>query len=496
MFAKDRDPLMAKLASSAAHVAGRQLVAAETGTWLSEHFTETLGALKDLVDELFLSGVNHVFYHGCCYSPDEAPWPGWLFYASTEMNPQNPIWRDVPALNAYIARCQSILQSGKPDNDLLLYWPIYDFWDKYDGQVQGFTVHANWFRNTPFGDTALELWKRGYSFDYISDRQLADARASRKGIQTAGGRYRAVVIPSCRNMPVETLEKLLDLAEDGATVIFMGRLPSDVPGLNRFEERRKELKQLIDRRLGDRARDKGAAGKFPLGKGRVVVGPLEQAEIPRESLVDHPGVGVIRRKWDGGRHYFLANRGTEPLDGWFALAYEAKALAILDPMTGRTGIGACRQNNTGQTEVFLQLQPGESLFLRTFEKEIPKPETQDPTWPYRRTSGHPVELAGSWKVEFLEGGPEIPQPYETNQLASWTQAPDREAERFAGTARYTLTFDRPNGLNASGAWLDLGRVCQSARVRLNGRDLGTAFAPPFRVLVENLQKREIASKSK
>jgi len=492
MFAKDRDPLMAKFASSAAHVAGRQRVAAETGTWLSEHFTETLGALKDLVDELFLSGVNHVFYHGCCYSPDEALWPGWLFYASTEMNPRNPIWHDVPALNAYIARCQSLLQSGKPDNDLLLYWPIYDFWDKYDGQVQGFTVHANWFRNTPFGDTARELWKRGYAFDYLSDRQLADARANRKGIQTPGGQYRAVVVPPCKNMPLDTFEHLLDLTKDGATVIFLGGLPSDVPGLNRFEERRKELNRLIDRRLGERAREKNAAGEFPLGKGRVIVGPLETAlpetGIPREPLVDHPGVGVIRRKWDGGRHYFIANRGTEPLDGWFVLACQAKAIAIMDPLTGQTGIGACRRNDTGQTEVFLQLQPGESLFLRTFEKEIPQPETQNPTWPYRKTTGQPVELTGAWKIEFLEGGPEIPKSYETARLASWTQAPDREAERFAGTARYTLTFDRPRGMDATAAWLDLGHVCQSARVRLNGRDLGTAFAPPFRVRIENLQE--------
>ena len=76
----------------------------------------------------FVAGVNHVFYHGTCYSPDEASWPGWLFYASFEMNPRNSIWRDVPTLNAYVARCQSVLQSGRPDNDILLYWPIHDFW--------------------------------------------------------------------------------------------------------------------------------------------------------------------------------------------------------------------------------------------------------------------------------------------------------------------------------------------------------------------------------
>ena len=126
-------------------------MASETGTWLDEHFTETLGDMKQLVDDFFVSGVNHVFYHGTCYSPDEAAWPGWLFYAATEMNPRNAIWHDVPALNAYIARCQSILQAGRPDNDILLYWPIHDLWHNPEGIVQNFTVHAL-ARKQPVGE--------------------------------------------------------------------------------------------------------------------------------------------------------------------------------------------------------------------------------------------------------------------------------------------------------------------------------------------------------
>ena len=86
----DRELLICKFASSAAHVAGKRLVAAETGTWMAEHFCETFEELKCLADLLFVSGVNHVIYHGCCYSPDDAAWPGWLFYASTQMNPRTP----------------------------------------------------------------------------------------------------------------------------------------------------------------------------------------------------------------------------------------------------------------------------------------------------------------------------------------------------------------------------------------------------------------------
>jgi hypothetical protein len=42
MFHTDRNKLISKFASSAAHVAGRRYTSSETGTWLEEHFTETL----------------------------------------------------------------------------------------------------------------------------------------------------------------------------------------------------------------------------------------------------------------------------------------------------------------------------------------------------------------------------------------------------------------------------------------------------------------------
>ncbi|HEY5910579.1 MAG TPA: glycosyl hydrolase, partial [Verrucomicrobiae bacterium] len=196
MFHKDRNKLISKFASSAAHVAGKNLVAAETGTWLKEHFTETLADMKYLVDDLFLSGVNHVFYHGTCYSPDEAGWPGWLFYASFEMNPRNSIWRDVPALNAYVTRCQSVLQAGRPDSDILLYWPIYDLWHNPAGLVRNLTVHArDWFEEQPIGKAAEQLWNRGYAFDYASDRQLAAARAVTGKVRVPGGDYSAILVP-------------------------------------------------------------------------------------------------------------------------------------------------------------------------------------------------------------------------------------------------------------------------------------------------------------
>jgi hypothetical protein len=92
---------------------GKPLASSESATWLNDHFLSSLGDVKLILDKYFLGGVNHIFYHGTNYSPQNDPWPGWLFYAAVHFTPANPFWKDFNALNAYAARCQSFLQAGQ-----------------------------------------------------------------------------------------------------------------------------------------------------------------------------------------------------------------------------------------------------------------------------------------------------------------------------------------------------------------------------------------------
>jgi hypothetical protein len=403
------------------------------------------------------------------------------------MNPRNSIWRDVSALNAYAARCQSILQYGQPDADILLYWPIYDRWHSAKGMVLPLTVHArDWLEGQAVGKAAEFLWQKGYAFDYVSDRQLRGATLKSGRIAVPGGEYRAVVVPACEHMPLETLEKLIRLAEKGATVLFDKQMPKDVPGWKNWEQRRVAL-NLVASRAGIQAKISEGA-KPEKGKGQLLVGPLEsvltKSGLPHESMTDQ-GLMFIRRSFDGGLHYFVANRGEKTVSGWVPLAFAETSVLIMDPMTGRTGVGPTRLGEGGSTEVFLRLEAGESIILRCFDNK----QAAGSSWTWFKSSEVRRELTGEWQVKFLQGGPQLPQPIETKKLASWTELGGEDAQRFAGTAVYTLKFDAP----ASGqgkSYLDLGKVCQSARVRVNGRELGTVFTPPFRVLVEQLQPKD------
>ncbi len=503
MFHNDRNILISKFASSAANTQGHPLTGAETGTWLAEHFTETLAELKYLADDMFLSGVNHIYYHGCCYSPEAAPWPGWLFYASTEMNPRNSIWHDVPALNDYIARCQSVLQSGKPDNDILLYWPVADLWSRSDGMLPETTVSQTaWFTNQPVGTTAEQLWNHGYAFDYVSDRQLQTARVVDGKIRMPGGDYQVIVLPPCKYMPLETLKQLLTLVQDGAKLV-MDRLPEDVPGLADLENERAEFKVLL-KTFGEPVTTDRFVGEVPYGKGIIFRDnpiPMDAGVVPE--TMTREGLSFERRSFAGGWNYFIANRGTTKFDGWITLGRLAKSAAILDPLNGAAGVAASRQSAANPMQVHLQLAAGESVILRAFvDKKV-----EGPAWKYWQTDGPPVEITGDWNVKFVQGGPVLPANFQTTKLTSWTTFPDTNCQAFAGKALYTITFDAPgrdelhesqtHELEKSGTRgarpsdaryvLDLGDVRQSARVRLNGKDYGTLITPPFRLVVNNLK---------
>jgi hypothetical protein len=473
------DIVRMKFASSAAHVTGKPLASAETVTWLDEHFLSSLGDVKRAVDLNFLGGINHVVYHGLAFSPESDPWPGWLFYAAVHFGPQNTEWRNFSALNHYIARVQSFMQSGRADEDVLLYYPVHDMWSEQG--KEGRLIHVGGGHDVGITQAdAQTLMDAGYAFDLFTDRQLASVTFSNGALHTGGLDYKVIVLPETRFVPAETFERLAALARAGATVVVRKSLPADVPGLASLEARRAALKRALSQ-LDFTDTDAAGVRSARFGAGRFLLGDdltrlLAYAGTRREALVER-GLRFTRRRDAGGEFYFILNRGAGTVEGWVPLRTSARAAALFNPLTGEAGIAASRASAGGGQEVYLQLAPGESCVVRTFDSA-----RRVQSYPYFKAAGEPRTLGGEWSVSFVEGGPQLPPALHMPKLVSWTSFGGDEYKYFSGTARYTLNFDRPQG--AGGDWLlDLGRVAESVRVRLNGRELGTLFTPPFRVRV-------------
>jgi alpha-L-rhamnosidase len=457
-----------KLASSAAHVSGGRLASAEAFTWLGEHFQTPLASVKQAADWLYLAGVNHLLFHGTPHSPAEEPWPGLQFYASVNFGPSGGLWRDLPAMNGYLTRVQSVLQSGEPDEDVLLFYSPHDAWSEPPAAEA--RDHALAPPNpvpAGFEETGVALWRRGYQWDAVSERRLDEVRVDSGVMRLGAGRYRALVLPRTRLMTPRAARRIAALARDGASVVLLGGPPRDVPGHAALEARRAELCEALS--------SLASAGERVL-QGDDLDSLLARAAVAREPMAD-TGLQLVRRRHDSGRHYFVVNRGQADYDGWLPLATPARAAALLDPLSSdRTGTAALRVTSGGKTEVRLQLSAGASVVVRTFEGR----DVSGAAWPYVESAGPAASLAGAWSVSFVEGGPKLPAGFETRELGSWTTRADDDAQRFAGTARYSLSFERP-AVAATDWLLDLGDVRESARVRLNGRELATLWSRPYRL---------------
>jgi hypothetical protein len=100
-----------------------------------------------------------------------------------------------------------------------------------------------------------------------------------------------------------------------------------------------------------------------------------------------------------------------------------------------------------------------------------------------------LEITGPWELRFPPkwGAPER---VTLDKLVSWSEHADPGVKYFSGTATYTKTVAVPREMLGKDRriYLDLGKVQVMATVKLNGKDLGLLWKPPYRVDVTGALK--------
>ena len=354
-------------------------------------------------------------------------------------------------------------------------------WDEQDGRLLLFDIHKMAKRAPRFIEAVHRIYSAGYDMDYISDNFIRNAMCQDGKILTSGGvSYKALVVPGARLMPADVLEKLLRLADEGATIVFLEQYPEDVPGLNTLEGRRTEFNKAL------------AQIKEREGKGHILFGTdyartlAATAAVPEEMKTTF-GLSSIRRSHPEGHHYFISALKTEDTENWIPLAVQARSAMLYNPMNGTSGKARLRQNN-GRTEVFLQLASGESVILKTFaDQEVSAPEygywTPVMQNDVNKMSPVTYSFTGKWGFRFVEASPAVAATPDSVSLGSWTEIPAEGAKNVMGAACYTTTFTLKSPADAGEWMLDLGDVRESARVRINGQAVATLIAVPYRCLV-------------
>ena len=77
-------------------------------------------------------------------------------------------------------------------------------------------------------------------------------------------------------------------------------------------------------------------------------------------------------------------------------------------------------------------------------------------------------------------------------LSDWSERPEEGIRYYSGIAVYGKKFDYPDfdRDKSSEIFLDLGKVKNLARVRLNGKDLGILWTAPWKVKITDVLKEK------
>ena len=460
-----------KAMSSAAHVNGRPVVAAEAFTCMpGERWLAHPATLKVLGDRAFCDGVNRFVVHRYAMQPwKETRMPGMTMGPyGVHYERGNTWWEDSKAWHRYVTRCQYMLRQGKFVADVLWLRPeelMERLWDRVEApghDYDALSPHA-FMKDVVVTDGMLEL--------------------------RSGMKYRLLVLPEYKSMTVKMLSKIKDLVEAGATVV--GMPPVNSRGLMGYPKSDEQVQEIAKALWG--SVKPTAAGERKVGKGRVVWGKqvaevLASMEVARDFVSSKP-LRYIHREVNGMDVYFVSNQTPQAVEASCTFRVSGKQPELWNPMTGEQRDLPEFEQKDGSTVVPLRFDPSGSMFV-VFRKEPGKVQVATTNKNFQELKTV-QEIAGAWSVRFDPKWSRLTDAVVFDQLDDWAKRPEDAIKFFSGSAVYRKTFDFAKSQISnpkSAIYLDLGKVSIMATVKLNGKDLGTLWTAPFSVDITDAVK--------
>ncbi|TPV60877.1 hypothetical protein FJ444_04450 [Aestuariibacter sp. GS-14] len=425
--------------AAARDIGGHKVLSDEAATFVGgQAHVADWKLLTFMLQRDFAGGVNQVVLHGYSYadSPD-ARWPGFSAFGraiGNDWGPRSPLWTHAGDTTAYLARLQSILQSGLSQADVAVLDPTER------GDV-AFNVGRE---GSEFGEM---LRKAGYTRHHVTEDLLSHPNAIvEKGVLTPlGAGYKALLVMPAMQYANATLKRLVDYVENGLPVIFIGQQPSLTPELSAHEN----VKQAMD---------------FTMAIAMLnSVSVIPSVGFSREARI----MPVLRR--DGtNTHYYLLNDSDAPV-----------ALTVSLAGTGSVVMRNLWQNRMytlpdskvadGRVEIALNFAPNEAKVLSMGEQELAAAEI----FPVA-TGDVLATINDPWMVELEAWGPgatptrtnKVKQTLTLPSLRAWHEIP--QIGLASGIAKYKSFLSLPSDLpEKSDYLLDLGRVGGSCRLWVN-----------------------------
>ncbi len=335
-----------KMVSSAAHIYGKPVVAAESFTGEAET-SRWLGypyALKILGDDMFSLGMNQVVFHRYAHQPNPTAAPGMTMGPwGSHLERTNTWYGQSAGWMTYLARTGYMLRQGI-----------------YQADVLYFTGE----RPPDSSQFAIPVLPAGYTYDLINADVLLHRVAVDHGDLTLpeGGRYRLLVLPAdLKAMTPDLMHRVHDLVAAGAKIL--GPEPIYSPTLTGFPASEKAMKQWADETWHP-AHPLSGQTYTGLTPGEVLAKIGVYPDFEYKGARPDDVVSWTHRKIEGADLFFVGNRqrrATTIVASFRGMA--GRAPEIWQPETAERSMAVVSGSAGDRALLPLQLGPAESLFI-------------------------------------------------------------------------------------------------------------------------------------
>ena len=441
-----------RCATSCAHTYGKTKAWAEAFTGGGDHYTYYPGNIKQRGDWAFSTGINAFILHVYIQQHDNNDYPGVDEWYNIQFNRKNTWFSQLDQYTTYVRRCGFMLQQGLDVSDIAY------FIGEDAPKMSGIT------------DPPVP---QGYHYDHINAEVLAKATVvDGKLTLPHGTQYSILVLPPQETMRPEVLKDILRLQKAG--LIIVGDKPTHSPSLENYPQADNQVREL-------------AAELSLIPQKTNLEDVLKKINLPPDFIADNDNVLYSHRRVGEVDIYFISNQTDETINFNAEFRVTGKKPEFWDAVTAEIRDLPAFVHDSQTTTVPLQLKPAGSAFIVFRDNGKPSGTGVKANFPEPETV---MELTKPWIVKFesdeIRRGPSEEIIY--NNLQDWTEHDDDRIRYFSGTAVYKTSFDlKLSGLQSQ-LYLDLGEVGVMAKVKINGKDAGGAWTPPYRVNVTDLVK--------
>lgn len=442
-----------KETASAGHLYHKPRVNLESFTSFEE-WREGPQDIKWSADRVFVEGGNHIVWHTWAHNAPQAGLPGWAYAAGTHINRNVTWWPKVKPFIDYLARSSFLLQRGDFVADVLYYYG--------DGGYKFIPPR--------------HLDPAGYDYDVANSDILLHRLSVKDGRLTVpnGPNYAVLVLPNEPEANPAVLAKIEQLVSAGATVV--GPKPRHAAGLEGYPASDAKVRALADELWGPG--EPAAIGAHTHGKGRVIWGkPLKEVLTAMRLEPDFTApatLDFIHRRTPEADIYFVRNTTKQPVTATARFRVPHRIPELWDPISGSITDASSFTASAHDITVPLHFDRDGSTFV-VFRRPAQPGAVQ-----HAQPAQHNLmTLTGPWAVEF-EKDRGAPASTQMTKLGSWTENTDPGIKFFAGSARYSRTFQL-SAKPAGKVYLDLGDLWTIGEAWLNGHSLGILWTAPFRV---------------